>query len=77
MGGAIYSKDVLDCCELTDGRVLGITTDTAFSEYSVTWELQSTLDAAGIKWPAMRNHIPCMLHVIQLALGALRSSLEV
>jgi len=26
-------------------------------------------------WPALRNHIPCMAHVIQLALGAFMSSL--
>jgi len=40
-------------------------------------ELQSTLEASGIEWPALRNHIPCMAHVIQLALGAFMSSLRV
>jgi hypothetical protein len=67
-------KDVLDHFELTDGRLLGITTDTASSNYSMTRELQSTLEASGIEWPALRNHIPCMAHVIQLALGAFMSS---
>jgi len=43
----------------------------------MTRELQSTLEASGIKWPALRNHIPCMAHVIQLALGAFMSSLGV
>jgi len=40
----------------------------------MTRELQSTLDASGILWPGMRNHKPCMAHVIQLALGAFMSS---
>jgi len=43
----------------------------------MTRELQSTLPASGIGWPALRNHIPCMAHVIQLALGALMSGLGV
>jgi len=41
----------------------------------MTGEAQSTLEASGIEWPAFRNHIPCMAHVIQLALGAFMSSL--
>jgi len=68
---------VLDGFELTDGRVLGITTDNASSNYSMTRELQSTLGASGIEWPALRNHILCMAHVIKLALGAFMSSLGV
>jgi len=43
----------------------------------MTRELQSTLEASGIELPALRNHIPCMAHVIQLALGAFMSSLGV
>ena len=74
---AVHLKDVLDHFELTDGCLLSITTDSASSNYSMTRELQSTLEASGIKWPALRNHIPCMAHVIQLALGALISSLGV
>jgi len=70
-------KVVLDRFELTDGRWLGITTDNASTKYSMTRELQSTLEASAIQWPALRNHIPCMTHVIQLALGAFISSLGV
>jgi len=70
-------KEVLDRFELTDGRLLGITTDNASSNYPMTRELQSTLQASGIEWPALGNHIPCMAHVIQLALGAFMSSLGV
>jgi hypothetical protein len=66
---------VLDRVELTDGRLVGITTDNAFSNYSLTRELQTTLEAAGIAWPALRNHIPFMAHVINLTLGAFVSSL--
>jgi len=43
----------------------------------MTRELQSSLVASGIGWPAMRNHIPCMAHIIQLALGAIMSNLRV
>jgi hypothetical protein len=68
---------VFDCIELTDHRLLGITTDDAFSNNSMTRKLQSTLEASGIEWPALRNHIPCMVHVIQLALGSFMSSLGV
>jgi len=74
---AVHLKDVLDRFELTDSHLLGITTDNASSNYSMTRELQSTLEASGIEWPALRNHIPCMAHVIQLALGAFMSSLGV
>jgi len=74
---ALHLKDVLDRFELTDGRLLVITTDNASSNYSMTCELQSTLEASGIEWPALRNHIPCMGYVIQLALGVFRSSVGV
>jgi len=74
---AVHFKDVLDRFELTDGRLLSITTDNASSNYSMTCELHSTLEASGIEWPALRNHIPCMVHIIQLALGAFMSSLGV
>jgi hypothetical protein len=70
-------KEVLDRFELTDGRLVGITIDNAFSNYSMTRELQTTLEVSIIKWPALRNHIPCMAHVIQLSLGTFTSSLGV
>jgi len=68
---------MLDLFDLTDGRLLGITTDNASSNYSMTCELQSTLEASAILWPALRNHITCMAHVKQLASGAFISSLGV
>jgi len=43
----------------------------------MTRELQSTFEASAIHWPALRNHIPCMVHITQLALGAFMSSLGV
>jgi len=43
----------------------------------MTRELQSTLESTWIEWPAWRNHIPCLVHVIQLALGAFLSRLSV
>ena len=68
---------MLDSFELTDGRWLGVTIDNASSNYSKTWELQSTLEASGVECPALRNHIPCMTHVIPLSLDAFMSSLGV
>jgi hypothetical protein len=68
---------VLHHFELTDGRLLGITTNIAFSNYLMTHVLQSTLESSGIEWPALRNPIPCMVHIIWLALGAFLSSLGV
>jgi len=68
---------VLDRFEIPDGCLLGITTDNASSNYSMTRELQSTLEASGTEWPELRNHIPCMAQVIQLALGAFMSSFGV
>jgi len=68
---------MLDCFELTDGPLLGITTDNALSNYWMTRELQSTLEDSGIEWLALSNHTPCMAHVIQLALGEFMSSLGV
>jgi hypothetical protein len=65
----VHLKDVLDRFELTDGRMLRINTDNASSHYWMTRELQSTRQASRIEWPALRNHIPCMTHGIQLALG--------
>jgi len=66
---------VLDSFELTDGHFLSITTDNASSNYSMTRELQSTLEASAIGWPELKNHIPCMARIIQLALGAFMNSL--
>jgi len=74
---AVHLKKVPDRFGLTNGRLLGITTDNASSNYLMTHKLQSTLEASGIEWPALRNHIPCMAHIIQLALGAFVSCLGV
>jgi len=45
----VHLKDVLDRFELTDGRLLGIPTDDSSSNYSLTREVQSTLEASGIE----------------------------
>jgi hypothetical protein len=70
-------KEVLEHFELTNGRLLEITTNNVSSNYSLTQALQLTLEASGIEWPAFQNHTPCMAHVIQHALGAFMSSLSV
>jgi len=68
-------KDTIDRVHLTEGHLLEIMSGNAFSNYSMTCKLQSTSEDSGIEWPALRNHIPCMAHVIQLALAAFISSL--
>jgi hypothetical protein len=50
-------KDVVDDYELSDSRLLGITTDNASSNYSMICDLHSTVEASAIEWPALRNHI--------------------
>ena len=70
-------KDVLDRFKLTDGHLLGIKTDNACSNHLMTRKLQTTFKASGIEWRALRNHIPCMAHVIQLTVGSSMISLGV
>jgi len=68
---------VRDYFELTDRHLLGITTHNASSNYSMTHKLQSTLEASAIQWVALREHISCMAHVIQLALSEFMNRLGV
>jgi hypothetical protein len=72
-----HVKEVRDRFDLTDGHILGITTDNSSSNYSTTHELQTTLEAPRIESPALRNHIPCMAHDIQFAFGAFMCSLGI
>jgi len=72
-----HLKEVLHDFELTDGCLLGIISDNASSNDLMTRELHTTLESSRIEWHALRNHIPCMAHVIQLALGAFLSTLGV
>ena len=60
-----------------DGRVLGITTDNASSNYTMVKELQRSLKAMEVDWSAAQNHVPCMAHVIQLALASFMKSLGI
>jgi len=74
---AVHLKNVLDCFELNTSHLRGITTDNSCSHHSMTSKLQSIINASGIEWPALSKSAPCMVHVIQLALGALMSTLGV
>jgi len=74
---AVHLKNAHHRVELTDGRLQGITTHEASSNYLMTCELQLTLEPSGIEWPALRNQISYMDHIKQLALGAFMSSLGV
>jgi hypothetical protein len=70
-------KEVLDHYEQNGGCLNGIATNIASSNYSMTHELHTSRQASRIEWPTSTNRIPCMGHVIQLALFALISSLGV
>jgi hypothetical protein len=74
---ARHLKEVLDRFGLDDGRLLAITTDNASSNYSMTKALQDTLETEGVEWSALRNHIPCMAHVIQLCVSGFMAKLGV
>ena len=45
----MHSEDVLDRFQLTDGHQLEVTTNIAFSTYSMTFKLQSTLKVSRIE----------------------------
>ena len=72
-----HLKELLDCLQLTGGHLLGIKTDNVSTNYLIYHELQTTLKASRIEWPALRNYIPCMAYIIELAVGAFMSSLRV
>jgi uncharacterized membrane protein len=74
---AVHVKEVLNCVGLTNGCVLGISTHNASTNESMTQKRQLTLADSGIGWPALVNHLPCMVHVIPLALGVFMCSLGV
>ena len=63
--------------ELTDSCLLRSTTDNAPPNSSMIHKLPSTLEASRIEWPGLRYYIPCMAHIIQLALSAFMSSVGV
>jgi hypothetical protein len=71
---AVHLKDMFDRFELTDSRLLGMTSDNGFSNYTMTRELQSKLEASGNMLPALRNNIVCMAHAIHRVSGALMCS---
>jgi hypothetical protein len=49
-------KEVLDDFELSDGTVLGFTTENVLLNVSMTWEWKSTLKTAGMEWSAFWNN---------------------
>jgi len=71
----VYLKYVHYSVQLADGHFIGITTDKGSLNYSITCQLSSTPEDTAIKWHALRNHIRCMVHIIQLTVGAFRNSL--
>jgi hypothetical protein len=71
---AEHIKEVPDRIEHSAGQLLSIITDDTTSNYSMTWELQLTLETLAIECSELRNYIPCMANVIQLCLGVLMSN---
>jgi len=74
---AMHLNHVLDRVQFTDSHLLDIITDNASAYYSGTHKLQSTLEESRIEWPASRNQISWMPHVIRQALTAFMSILVV
>ena len=74
---AAVIMDVLHRYMIDDGRLLGITTDNASSNFTTSDSLQAALNLIGVKWSAWNNHMPCMAHVIQLSLGAFMKELKI
>jgi hypothetical protein len=70
-------EDVLERFQLTDRCLNVITTDNAFSDNSMTSDLQLRLEASEIKWPGLRHHIPRLTLVGQRTVGAVMSNLVV
>ena len=52
----MHLNEVVDHFELSNDCLLRIATHDASSHCWMTQELQSTLEASGFEWPAMRNH---------------------
>lgn len=67
-------KEVLDRFEHTNRLWPGYLTNNTFSNYSVTQEVQPTVQASGIGWRALRNTITCMAHIVQITSGGFMSS---
>jgi len=65
---ALHLKYVVDHFKLTYGCLLSSIMNNAASNFPKPCELQSTLEALGITWPILRNHISRMAQVIQRVL---------
>ena len=74
---AAHLQAVLARFGLDTRFLLGVTTDNASSNYSMTGCLQKLLENSAVEWNALQNHMPCMTHIIQLTLGAFMDSLGV
>jgi len=73
---AVGLKAMLHRFEHTNGHLRGISTDNASWNYLMSRKLQSILQDATIELPGWRNHLPCLVHFIQLALGGFMSSVS-
>jgi len=74
---SVHLLDILDRFGLTVGYLLEITIDNASLNYWMTPKLKSTQDNFAIEWPAFRNHLQCIPHVIQLSLCGFLNYLSV
>jgi len=70
-------KEVINRFDVNNSYLLGISPVNASANYSMTRELQSTLEASKVECPAMRNHIPLTTHGTQRAVGLFMSIFSV
>ena len=58
-------------------RLYCITTDNASNNGSLCEALSALLDEEGVQWDAMRNHIACLTHIINLAVKEFLKTLKI
>lgn len=66
--GVSMAKEVLKVLKLTGltHRLLGLTSDNASNNSTLSRSLESRLADEGYTWPALENTIPCLAHIINL-----------
>lgn len=62
---------------VSSNRLMGMTTDNASNNRTLSQELNEGLAHLGIDWDHDAMHVPCLAHVIQLILGAFMKSIRV
>ena len=68
---------VLKRYNIDNDRFLGMMSDNMSSNFTMSAGIERAMAIMGHQWSSANNHMPCMAHVIQLALGAFMSKLQI